>query len=383
MSKLSFVSTDYDEVKEQYRIEAVNRYKGFHKSREKDLQEIVMLASHICQAPIALTALMDHDSQWIKAKIGIDVENKIPREETICSHVIRQSDVMVVEDVLLDKRFCHLPLVTGNPSIRFYAAANLQTNDGYNIGTLCVCDLQPGTLTDTQRHCLEALAKQIINLLELDLSMEMLTKHISEIEWQNKLIKDTKTKLLAAWNSSLSYHILVDHNLRVLALNKKIADYNYTIWGKELVVGTSLYEYYNADTLDRIIENFRRSLEGETIQFERLFKYNNIQETWWDIVYAPALDEENNIIGVTFNAADITERKVNEEKIKLQNQRLSKISHIQSHEYRAPVSAILGIMSLIKEDNYEPNKEYLQLLDQAVTQLDEKINSVVNYTNQL
>lgn len=383
MSKLPFVLSERNTVNEQHRLEAVNRYKGFHKSREKDLQEILMLASHICQAPIALTALMDHDTQWIKAKIGVEVGNKIPSEGTICSYVIRQNNVMVIEDVMLDERFCHLPIANGDSGIRFYAAANLHTNDGYNIGTLCVCDSKPGTLTDSQKHCLEALAKQIINLLELDLSMHMLNKHIAEIEGQNKLIKDSKTKLLEAYNSSLGFHLLVDANLNILAFNKRNAEFFKKTWGNDICVGHSVKEYADPETLSRFLISFNRAITGETVVIERIIDFDANSPTWWEINYVPALDEDDNIIGVSFNAIDISERKINEEKINAQNQRLSKISHIQSHEYRAPVSAILGIMSLIKEDNYEPNKEYLQLLDQAVKQLDEKINSVVNYTNQL
>ena len=59
---------------EAERVQAVQRYLDFNLERQKDLQEIVMLASVICNSPIALITLMDYDVQLIKAKVGVDVE---------------------------------------------------------------------------------------------------------------------------------------------------------------------------------------------------------------------------------------------------------------------------------------------------------------------
>ncbi|MDB5120879.1 MAG: hypothetical protein JWN56_2097 [Sphingobacteriales bacterium] len=365
------------------RLDAVKRYINFQKWREKDLQDIVMLASHICDSPMVLVTLMDDKTQWIKAKIGVDVY-QMPVSTSFCVHAIKQDQVVVVEDALLDDRFSDLPAVVGNPNIRFYASAILKSHDGHNVGTLCIYDIKPKALSQVQINCLESLGKQVSHLMELDLSLAQLQNHINEIKNQSQLIKNTKNMLKAAWDSSISYHLLVGTDLSILAINKKASMFFKQTWGKYFTVNHSITEYGTPETIQKFLANFYKALKGETVKIERLINYDKTKpHTWWEVVYAPACDEENNIIGVTFNATDINERKINEDKISAQNQRLTKISQIQSHEYRAPVSAILGIMSIIKEEDYKPNKEYLLLLEQAVKQLDEKINSVVNYTNQL
>lgn len=157
------------------RVEAVQRYLDFNLERQKDLQEIVMLASVICNSPIALITLMDYDIQLIKAKVGVDVE-EMPRNTSFCTHAIQIDKIMVVKDATKDVRFANAPVVVNNPHIRFYASANLKSYDGFNVGTLCVYDTKPKDLTEQQLECLSALANQVSHIMELDRSLNQLKK---------------------------------------------------------------------------------------------------------------------------------------------------------------------------------------------------------------
>lgn len=99
---------------------------------------------------------------------------------------------------------------------------------------------------------------------------------------------------------------------------------------------------------------------------------------WWECVFEPIYDAGQQIIGVSYVTRDITERKLNLVKISEQNELLVKIAEIQSHDYRAPVASIIGLMNLIIEDDYVASKEYLKMLNTSVNLLDEKIHKVVN-----
>lgn len=66
------------------------------------------------------------------------------------------------------------------------------------------------------------------------------------------------------------------------------------------------------------------------------------------------------------------------EELSKQNELLRKIAQIQSHELREPVSAIMGVMNVIKYEDYNPDKEYLLMLEGLIGKMDKKIRRIVS-----
>lgn len=151
---------------EHKRLSALERYEVLDTPPDEAFDRITRLASKIFQTPIALISLIDEDRQWFKSRQGPDAP-ETPREVAFCAHAIQSDDVMVVEDAIRDPRFEKNPLVVGDPKIRFYAGAPLQAPDGQNLGTLCIIDRQPRTLTAEQAAMLKDLAAMVMDEMEL------------------------------------------------------------------------------------------------------------------------------------------------------------------------------------------------------------------------
>jgi signal transduction histidine kinase len=134
--------------------------------REAEFDEIVKLASSICNTPISLISLVDSNRQWFKARVGLNV-SETNRDVSFCSHAILQDQLFEIKDTLQDTRFFDNPLVTDDPSIRFYAGMPLVTSTGNRLGTLCVIDKNPGELSDKQKFGLKVLADNVIKIAEL------------------------------------------------------------------------------------------------------------------------------------------------------------------------------------------------------------------------
>jgi len=58
------------------------------------------------------------------------------------------------------------------------------------------------------------------------------------------------------------------------------------------------------------------------------------------------------------------------------NEALNNIAYIQSHELRKPVASILGLMNVIKSDDYQADKDTLLKLEAAAKDLDAKIKAI-------
>lgn len=152
---------------ESERLEALSLYNILDTAPERAYDDIVLLASHITDMPIALVSLVDAERQWFKSRIGLDVD-ETHRDLAFCGHAILKPDTtLIVNDATCDARFSDNPLVTDDPSIRFYAGAPLTTENGLALGTLCVIDRKPRELDSGQIDALQALARQVMAQFEL------------------------------------------------------------------------------------------------------------------------------------------------------------------------------------------------------------------------
>lgn len=151
---------------ETARLAALRQYRILDTEPERAFDDLALLASQICETPIALITLVDAERQWFKARHGI-AESETPRAVSFCTHAIEHRDLFIIPDARDDERFRDNPFVTGGPFVRFYAGAPLVTREGHALGTICVIDSVPRTLTAEQREALDALRRQVQAQLEL------------------------------------------------------------------------------------------------------------------------------------------------------------------------------------------------------------------------
>jgi PAS domain S-box-containing protein len=151
---------------EEDRLKAIDSYGILDTPREQDYDDIATLAAQICNAPIALVNIVGEGRQWFKAEVGLGIR-ETPLEVAICKYAILQPGLFVVSDTTKDPRFKDNPLVSGEPHLRFYAGAVLENPEGFPLGTLCVLDYKPRTLTDHQAFALKALNRQVMIQLEM------------------------------------------------------------------------------------------------------------------------------------------------------------------------------------------------------------------------
>jgi anti-sigma regulatory factor (Ser/Thr protein kinase) len=178
---------------EPARLAALRRYRILDTEPERAFDDLTLLASQICDTPIALITLVDEERQWFKSRLGISA-TETARSIAFCALTIEQGDLFVIADTLADDRFRENPLVVGEPWVRFYVGAPLVTRDGHALGSLCVLDRVPRTLTPEQQTALEALRRQAVAQLELRLNVDELAQALRERdqgeEAQRRLVEE-------------------------------------------------------------------------------------------------------------------------------------------------------------------------------------------------
>lgn len=170
------------------RINRVKQYLELDIDIYRELNDVTSLASDICQKPISLITLLDENINWIKAASGIEL-TCAPRETSFCQFAIQDDQLLIIPDARQDHRFDNNPLVYDSPGIGFYAGAPLITSDGVRLGSLCLFDLKPNDLNDLQKKTLEVLSRQVVILLESELTKSKLQKQLEENEKNNASLR--------------------------------------------------------------------------------------------------------------------------------------------------------------------------------------------------
>jgi diguanylate cyclase (GGDEF)-like protein len=127
---------------------------------EERFDRVTRLAQRLFDVPIALVSLIDADRQWFKSRQGLGVA-ETPRDISFCGHAILGDEVLHIPDAAADVRFADNPLVTGDPSIRFYAGYPIAGPGGSKLGTLCVIGREPRQLSEEDEQTLRDLGQMV------------------------------------------------------------------------------------------------------------------------------------------------------------------------------------------------------------------------------
>lgn len=362
--------------KEFLRLNAVKRFLELKDSEKQDLDDLIAVASEICGKPIALVTLLDAQKQWVKVNKGLDIQST-DRDVAFCNYTIAENKVFIVEDAHNDERFANNPLVTGNPNIRFYAGAPLITNDGYSIGSLCIIDRVPGKLSPIGIRCLETLAQQVMHRMELSNTVQSLLDAAAEMEIQKNKLQNLAVIHNAFLNSFSDYFILLDKDLNIVTFNQTWKKFAEKTFEKKPCAGDKMVDFTTSGVKKDFEVLGQAALNGEIIDVERKAQSYNMKPFWYKARFAPFSNLEGEIIGISLIATNIEKEKKQGEAIDLKNKTFSEIARLQAHDIRMPLSNIIGILNLINLEEYPPQKEYMNLLQQAANDLDTVIRTIV------
>ncbi len=156
---------------EKQRLEKLRALKILDSAPEERFDRLTRMAKKMFGVDVSVVSLVDEGRQWFKSKADDDtLPNETPRHISFCGHAILGDEVFIIEDALKDDRFKDNPLVTSDPSIRFYAGYPLKVQSGSALGTLCIFDREPRRFDPDDLQLLRDLgtmAEQEIAALQL------------------------------------------------------------------------------------------------------------------------------------------------------------------------------------------------------------------------
>jgi PAS domain S-box-containing protein len=294
---------------EQARLSALREYNILDTLPEPAFDDFTELASYICQTPIATITMIDAERQWHKSRIGLESQ-EASRDVALCAFTILEPDrLMIVEDTLVDVRFATNPLVTADPSIRFYAGAPLVTPDGHALGTICAIDRRPRRLDEEQQSALRMLARLIMNQLELrkqQLEQTTLLKTAIESATEGVFITDVlqPTRPIVYANPAME---------------------RITGYANEELEERGLGTLYRSVVDPKARARIRAALNADQPSQATLqYSPRGSAPRWVELALSPVRDENGRLTHYVGLASDITDRKLGEEALRQSEQSLQR-----------------------------------------------------------
>jgi PAS domain S-box-containing protein len=216
-----------------------------------------------------------------------------------------------------------------------------------------------------------------------DLQYQGLILDITERKQQEEeRLKKNEALFTKLFNSVPLAVVMLDVNGKVLLVNR----------GFNEMFGYELIELRGKNLNDFIVPE---KLQSEGIDLNNLIASNNLisVETTRKhktgrlvnvILYGVPVTLDDQAIGIYGVYVDISERKKIEEELKTRNAELDNFVYKVSHDLRAPLSSILGLVNLSKlHGNTDDPKEYIKVIEKKVLDLDRFISDVLSHSKNL
>lgn len=205
---------------------------------------------------------------------------------------------------------------------------------------------------------------------------------INERKLSEAIIKKNEQLFTQLFENAPLGIVLLDEKHKVVQMNKGFEDlFGYS---RKDIIGNALNKIVvPRELLDEAHDINVMTSKGKVGKLESIRKKKN-GEFIPVIIYGVPVLFNKKTIGIYGIYVDISDRKKAERELQIRNDELDNFVYKVSHDLRAPLSSILGLVNLAHiETNHDDPKEYINLIGQRVRQLDSFISDVLSHSKNL
>ncbi len=138
------------------------------------------------------------------------------------------------------------------------------------------------------------------------------------------------------------------------------------------------------EDLEKVTRAFERLIEDANhfdIEY-RIFKAHSRQLRYVRAIAKPFVESDGKVV-ILGTIQDVTETKMSEEELKIRNSELNNFVYRVSHDLRAPLSSIKGLIALQKMHNNTDDINYPDMMEKSINKLDQFIRDILSHSRNL
>ena len=212
--------------------------------------------------------------------------------------------------------------------------------------------------------------------------VQLIVKDITETKAAQVSVKKVHMLFSQLFQNSPMAVVLLNERGNVVQVNQGFeALFGYS---NDELKGKGLNPYIVPEELESEGNDLNSLISSSQVIRIETVRKNKRDEMLSVILYGVPVHMDDQTIGIFGVYVDITDRKKVEEELKIRNTELDNFVYKVSHDLRAPLSSILGLVNLANMPGNDDNpKTYMSLIGQKVEQLDHFISDVLSHSKNL
>ncbi|MFW5762596.1 MAG: PAS domain S-box protein, partial [Cyclobacteriaceae bacterium] len=221
----------------------------------------------------------------------------------------------------------------------------------------------------------------IIGIMAIITDISMRKKHQEYLRLMESVVVNTNDAVI------ITEALLSDEGSKIVYVNSAFS--KMTGYSREEVLGVTHRILHGPRTNREELAKIRRALVKRIPATAEIVNYRKDgSEFWVNFSIVPIVNEHNIITHHISIQRDVTDRKLAEEELKTRyhelektNMELDRFVYSASHDLRAPLASVLGLINLVKMDEKEKHHlEYLANMEKSIRKLDNFISDIINYS---
>ena len=217
-----------------------------------------------------------------------------------------------------------------------------------------------------------------------------IVQDITYIKLAEELLRKSEENLRAIFDTTSTGFLLIDINYKIVSFNKEMNHFAEKSLGFSLKEEVGLKSLMLPEMYNNFRERFNKALNGGIINYEINYPPSKEYDNWYKIKANPVVNLEGNVTGICIALDNVSARKKTQQKFEQQykelqktNSELDRFVYSASHDLRAPLKSMLGLINISKESTESENTEQHELMDMlnySVLKLDNFIEDILHYS---